>query len=112
MQGSRAYQAARAGIEWGAYQIMNPENTNPPAGQAQYVCPGVANLPALGSGLVGFAVRVGCISNDFTEGGNLVRIYQLTSTATFGAAPATSFIERSMTVSINTCRTVANGPSC
>ena len=26
--GSRAYQAARAGIEWNGYQIVDPENTN------------------------------------------------------------------------------------
>ena len=37
--GSQAYQAAKAGIEWGAYQVMTPENNNPPAGgSARYAC--------------------------------------------------------------------------
>ena len=29
LQGTRAYQAARAGIEWGAYQVLTPEHANP-----------------------------------------------------------------------------------
>ena len=41
--GTKAYQAARAGIEWGAFQIRNPENTNNPV---RYDCsaPATASL--------------------------------------------------------------------
>lgn len=114
MQGSLAYQAARAGIEWGAYQVMAPENANPAAAPFtnQYACVASTALPALGGTLSGFAVTVNCNSNSYTEGGNLVTVYQLTSTATLGAAPATTYIERRLTASINTCRASANGAAC
>lgn len=122
LQGSKAYQAAKAGIEWGAYQIMTPENNSlPPAPVlARFSCPTppaaptTTPLPALGGALTGFTVNVACSASDFVEGGNTIRVYQLTSTATFGTAPATSFVSRSMTASINTCRLgiVAGGAPC
>ena len=114
LQGNRAYQAARAGVEWGVYQVMAPENINPPAGNvAQYACPASATaLPPLGGSLSNFSVTVACSSSQFSSGGNLITVYQLTSTATFGTAPATSYIERRTAASVNTCRTVANGPPC
>ena len=114
LQGSRAYQAARAGIDWSVYQVMAPENINPPAGGvAQYVCPATATvLPALGGTLNNFSITLACTSQQFSVGGNLLTVYQLTSTARFGAAPATSFIERATAASVNTCRTSANGAPC
>lgn len=104
LQGSKAYQAARAGIEWGAYQILTPANL--------YTCAGSTVLPPLGGALTGFAVTVNCSSADFVEAGNTVRVYQLTSIATFGeflnpvpgSLPNRNFISRSMTASINVCR--------
>ena len=98
MQGSKAYQAAKTGIEWGAYQILTPA--------ALFACPGPTVLPALSGALAGFTVTVVCTSgaSDFVEGGNTVRVYQLTSTATFGIFPNPNFISRSMTASINACR--------
>ncbi|MFZ6750723.1 pilus assembly PilX family protein [Undibacterium sp. Ren11W] len=103
MQGSKAYQAAKAGIEWGAYQILTPVNLT--------ACPGVTVLPTLGGALAGFAVTVSCSSADFVEGGNTVRVYQLTSSAVFGTFSSPNFISRSMSATINACRTgVAPGP--
>jgi MSHA biogenesis protein MshP len=112
LQGSKAYQAAKAGVEWGAYQILTPENT---ASVTPYVCPVSKVIPALGGALQGFTVTVGCTPVvAFIEGGNTVRVYQLTSTATLGIAPASNFVSRSMTVNINTCRVgiVAGGAPC
>lgn len=114
LQGSRAYQGARAGIEWGAYQIMTPENTNPAAGGVvQYVCPASASsMPALGGSLKGFAVTLACVSNTYAEGGNVLTTYQLTATATYGTMPSPDYVERVTTASIVTCRTTPNGPPC
>lgn len=112
LQGSKAYQAAKAGIEWGAYQILTPENT---ASATPYVCLASKVIPALGGALQGFTVTVGCTPVvAFIEGGNTVRAYQLTSTATLGTAPASNFVSRAMTVNINTCRIgiVAGGAPC
>ena len=118
MQGSHAYQAAKTGLEWGAYQIMNPENNNPPAGGvARYVCGAAkvfnpATASALGGSLNTYKVTVDCSSADFVEGGNTVRVYQLTSTASFGVVGSSSYIERRLTASINTCRTPVNVSPC
>jgi MSHA biogenesis protein MshP len=112
LQGSKAYQAAKAGIEWGAYQILTPENT---ASATPYACPASKVIPALGGALQGFTVTVGCAPVvAFIEGGNTVRVYHLTSTATLGTAPSSNFVSRSMTVNINTCRVgiVAGGAPC
>ena len=114
LQGSHAYQAAKTGLEWGAYQIMNPENNNPAAGGVpRYVCVASMVLPALAGSLSKFKVTVDCSSNaDFDEGGNKIRVYQLTSTASFGTVGSPNYIERKLTASINTCRTAADGPPC
>lgn len=115
VQGSHAYQAAKTGLEWGAYQVMTPENNNPPAGgvaTVRFTCAALAPLPALGGSLSNFTVTVTCNNADFTEGGNTVRVYQLTSTASFGVAGQTSYIERRLTASINTCRKTLDASPC
>src|SRR5262245_53336353 len=41
--GSRAYQAARAGLDWGAYRVLDPLNTTATSGSAPLPnCPGAA----------------------------------------------------------------------
>ena len=116
-QGVRAQQAARAGIEWGAYQVFNPENTNNPT---RYDCTTPATTSfALGADLSGFAVSVRCSSTDATEFGNTVRIFQLTATScnipSGGACPNTvtnfNYVEREVTAVLETCR-LSNGNVC
>jgi MSHA biogenesis protein MshP len=87
MQGSRAYQAARAGIEWGAYQVL--QNT---AGAfatacngATYAAPTSQNISGLGGTLSPFSVTVTCGNSSYTEGAATVRVYQIASTASAGA---------------------------
>src|SRR5512141_963987 len=55
VMGSRAYQAARAGVEYGAYQVLRVD----PA-----VCAGATILPAgtLAGTLGGFVVVVTCVA--------------------------------------------------
>ena len=126
--GSKAYQAARAGIEWGAYQIRNPEDTNaaPPGPYtAQYVCAGTPTSFALAGDLSGFTVTVQCSANPaYAEFGNSVTIYQLLATSCnlpVGAAPGTcpnngttafNYVERQVTAVMETCRLSTGGPSC
>jgi MSHA biogenesis protein MshP len=91
-QGARAYQAARAGIEWGAYQVLqNPGGAFATAncvagtgGAAQDVAPA-----ALGP----FHAQVTCqVFGPETEAGTPVRSYRITSTgcnqANCSAAPS------------------------
>ncbi|MCX7218657.1 MAG: pilus assembly PilX N-terminal domain-containing protein [Burkholderiales bacterium] len=106
LQGSKAYQAAKAGIEWGVYQVMKAENSIPPGPVlAPSDCSVATGLPVFGGALQGFKVSVTCALSPYVEGGNTVRVYQLTSTASLGTdTKATTYVERSMSASVNTCR--------
>lgn len=109
LQGTRAYHAARTGIDWGAYQVLTPENSNPPT--TPYVCPApadAAELKNLAGSLTGFVVTVECIESvgsPFTEGANQIHVYQLTSTARLGTAGSAHYAERQLSAAISTCRT-------
>jgi MSHA biogenesis protein MshP len=88
--GSRAYQAARAGIEWGAYQALRNGS-----------CVATQPLAAMPNTLAGFTVTVTCNPYPpYNEAGATVNMYQLTSTANQGAANTPNFVERQMTVTI------------
>lgn len=118
LQGSKAYQAAKSGIEWGTYLILNPENNNSASAPftTQFTCPtgglSTAALPALTAGLTGFSIQVSCTRSDYIEGGNTIAVYQLTSVATTGVAGSGSFVSRNLTATINTCRATPNGAPC
>ncbi len=126
LQGERAYQAARAGIEWGAYQIATPENnnygltsgfTNQYGGGAcpnTCTCPGSpTTLNGLGGSLANFTVAVTCSFSDHPEGSNTIRVYQLTSTANAGGVVGNGdYVERRVDLTASTCRQAVNGPEC
>lgn len=89
VQGARAYQAARAGIEWGAYQALRNSS-----------CLATTPLAALPNTLANFTVTVTCTSAATTEAGAPVTMYQLTSIATQGVVGTPNYVERQMTVTI------------
>jgi len=88
VQGSRAYWAARAGLEWALVAIP----TNPGLCAAPVVAP--PSIPD-------FTVAINCSKQDYTENGVSLTIYQMTSNATAGgAAGSISRIERSVSASL------------
>jgi len=90
--GSRAYQSAKAGIEWSIYQI-----TKGGATCATLVQP---TMPA-GTQLSVFAVAVVCSSTGpYTDGAATFSVYQLTSTATTGVVGSSGYFERQLQVTI------------
>lgn len=94
--GSRAYQAARAGVEWGMYQLdPNAQSAALP------VCIG-GNPP-----IPGHAVAVACASTDYTEGGRSIRIYRIISVATATGVKAPG-IERQIEITVEKCRDPVN----
>lgn len=108
IQGARAYQAARAGIEWGLYQVLDPLNVS-------VVAPTNAawpNMPGCPSGTLvveGFNVVVACspaAPQDYLEAGNSrsLRVYRLVSTASMGVVGATNSVERQIQVTVSKCR--------
>ena len=87
--GSRAYQAARAGIEWGAYQALQNNS-----------CTSTTTLPAMPNTLATFSVTVACTSSAASEASATVTMYQLVSTATQGTPATPNYVERQMSVTI------------
>ncbi len=85
VQGTRAYLAARAGIEWGAWELLRNSSCVPAA----------TPLTGLGGTLAGFSVNVSCVqSGPYTDGADTVTVYQITSTATSGAPGEVDYVER------------------
>lgn len=111
--GAKAYQAARAGIEWGLYKVMeNPDTTTAVAATA--TCPTAVTLPNCPTSafpvasLEGFSVNYQCEAYDGTsgpyqEGCRRIRIFRLTATAT-GPGPGGTTIERRLQVTAEKCR--------
>lgn len=98
--GSRAYQASRAGIEWGAYQVL--PNSAVPGGFAETCRAGATSqvLAALPDTLSDFNINVECSATAHSEAAATVTLYQLTSTATRGAVATPDYVERQMSVTI------------
>ncbi len=112
---ARAVQAARAGLEWGAWKVRDP------AGSVA----GVDNLPGcfaspstltLPGGLAEFDVRVSCTRSPslsdsppyYLEDVRRVVVYTLTAIATVGAADTPDRVERRMQMRIEHCKDPAS----
>lgn len=88
IQGSRAYWAARAGLEWAVVAI--------PANPALCANP-VAAPP---TPIEGFNMVVRCVESIYTDGAATVTIDWFESVASIGAPGSLGFIERSVSASI------------
>ena len=99
---ANAYQAARAGIDWGAYQILR----NPGGAFASGCKGGSANQTlTLSGGLSGFYAQVSCQSpGSEIEGGATVQGYQVTVTACnqspCGGAVGPTYVERQLQLTL------------
>lgn len=96
VQSARAYQAARAGIEWGLYQLLRPA-TPECEGSTQFSPSGTLSLAGE---LQPFTVTVTCAASaPVNEGGVTTAIYTIESTASFGAEPgALGYVERRLRI--------------
>lgn len=81
VQGARAYQAARAGIEWGLYKQLRP------AAQPACFATTTFALPA-GTSLSGFTVTVQCNVTNVVIGAGTLQRFQIISTACNQPGPA------------------------
>jgi MSHA biogenesis protein MshP len=125
VQGVRAYQAARAGVEWAAYQVLDPANALNPAScdpVQMPVCPAATTqLTSLAESLSPFTVSVQCAAVSTTEGGRTVNVYQITATACnqpaagscLATTPATGYVERQIAATLSKCKDkTAVAPRC
>jgi len=98
IQGGRAYQAARAGIEWAAWQLVK----NP-----AFLCTAAPTTLVFPAGtLASFTVRVSCVPfGPYTDGADPVvdtfTVYQVTSTATSGLDGEVDYVDRQIQASFS-----------
>jgi MSHA biogenesis protein MshP len=86
IQGSRAYWAARAGLEWAISSV-----------KTNSACP-VAPSPFI---VEGFSLAVSCASQVYDEDGASKTIYRITSVAKSGGdVSSLGYIERSVSVTV------------
>lgn len=83
-QGSRAYWAARGGLEWGLTRV-----------NAAGSCPATTTLA-----IDGFSVAVTCASTTYAEAGASPMLFQLQAIASQGVLGTVSYVERSVSASI------------
>ena len=95
VMGARAYQAARAGIEWTAFQVVNsPLNAAAPA-----QCATNFAQNSLGRTLAPFAVVVTCTAASHVEDTSTVWIYDVSAVAqTVGSPGDPGYVERVISV--------------
>jgi MSHA biogenesis protein MshP len=93
--GTRAYAAARSGVEWGAYNSLRNST-----------CAASTSL-ALGGTLSGFTVTVTCnTAGPYDEAGAAVNVDTIAATACNGATcppatPGPNYVERQITVMVS-----------
>jgi MSHA biogenesis protein MshP len=120
VQGVRALEAARAGLEWAAYQLRDPSGT---------LAGGATNLPtciaspttlALPGDLAAFNVQLTCTRypdlgatpNFHEEGDKRVALYVVVATASQGTAGGIDYVERRLEARIEKCKDpAASGPA-
>lgn len=97
VQGAQAYLAAKAGVEWAAYQVLAPGSTT------MQSCPTPPNPFTIN----GFTVALTCNQTNPTPqdraGTQNIGMYTITATASKGVAGALDYIERKVTVSLSRC---------
>ena len=86
--GARAFEAARTGIEWGAFQALDSASCT------------TTTLNLTEGGLAGFDVDVTCSSTVHTETGNTYNIYVLDVVATAGAYGQPDYVSRRMQATV------------
>lgn len=95
VMGVRAYQAARAGIEWAAFGVSQT------ASGVQWTgCVPTTTLSGLGGTLAPFTVTVSCATpTSYVDGSNKIWVYTVTSKANTAPVPGTpGYVERDITV--------------
>lgn len=100
VMGKRAYQAARAGIEWGAMQITQSGVVGTAFASTCQTAGTQGNVTLTDTYLSSFTVSVGCAAVSAVDP-STVWIYTLTSTAkTAAAAGGPDYFERQLSVNI------------
>ena len=82
--GARAFEAAVAGMEWGAFQALDSGACT------------TTTLNLTEGGLTGFDVDVTCSSSAHTESGNVYNLYLIDAEARYGVYGTPDYVSRRM----------------
>lgn len=97
LQGTRAYWAARAGLEWGVGSIASQSTATADCLAASTALPGGVGATFDG----GFSVAVACTRTLYMEAGEERKIFLFTSVAKTAASPGSvGYVERSLSASM------------
>lgn len=88
MQSSRAYAAAKSGVEWAAYRALS--GTGCAAG----------SVTLSEAGLAGFVVDTNCSVTTHTEGSGTVRVYAIDAFARFGVYGSPDYVSRRLRATV------------
>lgn len=94
-EGAMAYQAARAGIEWGIYQAI--VNSGCIAAPPAFTLP--LTVPTTPLSTINYTVTVTCARTPATEGSIAINVYQITATA-INASVGRFYVERRLTATV------------
>jgi MSHA biogenesis protein MshP len=90
LQGARAYQAARAGVEWSIARIAS-------GGNCANLTPQTAMVF---TDIEGFSVRINCSSQTYTEADKTLTIFKINTLSQFGSYSGNDYVAREIEVSI------------
>lgn len=97
LQGARAYEGARSGIEWGVQQAFATPGTMCSAAPASTP----TSFALSGPGLTGFSVTVTCDFTTHTEKSTSVSVYHLVALAEFGAYGSPDYVSRQLEATVS-----------
>lgn len=109
LQGVRAYLAARAGVEWGLYRILDPD-TAPNA--TLPVCWSGSASVTLAQDLASFTTTVSCTATSTTEDTNNISSYRIVATASQGTSGASYYVERQVETTVTRCAATSAPFTC
>ncbi len=90
VQGARAMQGARSGLEWGINRAFNTG-----------VCPADSFSTNGAGSLDTFSINVSCAFSDHTESGVTIRTFRLTSSASIGTFGSLDYVFRNLQATVS-----------
>ena len=89
LRAAQAYQAARSGVQWGAYRALNAS-----------ACAASTTLNLTEGAANGFRVTVQCTQRTHTEGAGTVQVYQFDVKAESGTYGGPDYVSRRLQTKI------------
>ncbi len=90
LSGARAYQAARAGLEWAAARINGGGSCADVNAQASMTF----------NGLAGFSVRLTCSSQSYSEADQNPTVYRINALCQFGQYAGSDYVARELELTL------------